>query len=170
MLRKTKLEELEQVMKIIEDGRTFLKEQGINQWQHGEPSRETIINDINEGISYVFEKSGEIAATAMLSSFDEDYERYPTLWTANSSYLAIHRIATASDLRHQGIAREIMEAIYLLAKSQNINFLRIDTHLNNKIMRKFLSRFGFIEKEIIKLSMKNILEDKERIAYELKVK
>lgn len=31
MLRKTKLEELEQVMKIIEDGRIFLKEQGINQ-------------------------------------------------------------------------------------------------------------------------------------------
>lgn len=32
MLRKTKLEELEQVMKIIEDGRIFFKEQGINQW------------------------------------------------------------------------------------------------------------------------------------------
>lgn len=32
MLRKTKLEELEQVMKIIEDGRIFSKEQGINQW------------------------------------------------------------------------------------------------------------------------------------------
>ena len=169
MLRKTKLEELEQVMKIIEDGRTFLKEQGINQWQHGEPSRETIINDINEGVSYVFEKSGEIVATAMLSSFDEDYERYPTLWTANSSYLAIHRISTASDLRNQGIAREMMEAIYLLAKAQTIHFLRIDTHLKNKIMRKFLSSFGFIEKEIIKLSMKNNLEDKERVAYELKI-
>ena len=62
-----------------------------------------------------------------------------------------------------------MEAIYLLAKSQNIKFLRIDTHLNNKIMRKFLSSFGFIEKEIIKLSMENNLEDKERVAYELKV-
>lgn len=105
----------------------------------------------------------------MLSSFDEDYERYPTLWTANSSYLAIYRISTASGLRNQGIAREIMEAIYLLAKSQNINFLRIDTHLNNNIMRKFLSNFGFIEKEIIELSIKNNLEDKERVAYELKV-
>ena len=170
MLRKTKLEELEQVMKIIEDGRTFLKEQGINQWQHGEPSKETIINDINEGISYVFEKLGETAPTAMLSFFDEDYEKSPTLWTANSSYLAIHRISTASDFRNQGIAREIMEAIYLLVKSQTIHFLRIDTHLNNKIMRKFLSNFGFIEKEIIKLSIKNNLEDKERIVYELKVK
>lgn len=106
----------------------------------------------------------------MLSSFDEDYEKYPTLLIANSSYLAIHHISTASNLRNQGIAREMMEVIYLLAKSQNIKFLRIDTHLNNKIMRKFLYNFGFIEKEIIKLSMKNILEDKERIAYELKVK
>ena len=106
----------------------------------------------------------------MLSSFDEDYEKYPVLWTANSSYLAIHRISTASGLRNQGIAREFMKDIYFLAKSQNINFLRIDTHLNNNIMRKFLSSFGFIEKEIIKLTMKNNLDDKERIAYELKVK
>ena len=109
-------------MNIQKGGRAFLKEQAINQWQHGEPSRETIINDINEGISYVLEKSGEIVATAMLTTFDEDYEKYPTLWTANSSYLAIHRISTVSDLRNQGIAREMMEAIYLLAKAQTIHF------------------------------------------------
>ena len=106
----------------------------------------------------------------MLSSFDEDYEKSLTLWTTNSSYLAIHRISTASDLRNQVIAREIMEAIYLLAKSQNIKFLRIDTHWDNKIMRKFLSGFGFEEKGTIKLTMKNILDDKERVAYELEVK
>ena len=169
MLRKTKLEELEQVMKIIEDGRIFLKEQGINQWQHGEPSRETIINDINEGISYVFEKSGEIVATVTLSSFDEDYERYPTLWIDNSSYLAIHRLATAKQFRNQGIMREFMEAIHFFAKSQNIKFLRIDTHFDNKIMKKFLSNLGFEKRGIIKLSIKNILDDKERIAYELKI-
>lgn len=63
-----------------------------------------------------------------------------------------------------------MEAINLLTKSQNINFLRIDTHLNNNIMRKFLSNFEFVEKEIIKLPIKNILDNKERIIYELKVK
>ena len=170
MLRTAKKYELERVMKIIEDGKEFLKEQGVNQWQHGAPSRDTIINDINERISYVYEKSGEIVATAMLTTFDVDYENYPTFWSENSSYLAIHRISTASDLRNQGIAREFMKDIYLLAKSQNINFLRIDTHLNNNIMRKFLSSFGFIEKEIIKLTMKNNLDYKERIAYELKVK
>ena len=170
MLRTTKKYELECVIKIIEDGREFLKEQGVNQWQHGAPSRDTIINDINEGISYIYEKSGEIVATAMLTTLDVDYENYPTFWSENSSYLAIHRISTARNLRNQGIAREFLEAIYLFAKSQNIKFLRIDTHLNNKIMRKFLSRFGFKEKGLIKLTMKNILDNKKRVAYELEVK
>jgi len=170
MLRTTKKDELEVVMKIIEDGREFLKEQGVNQWQHGAPSRDTIINDINEGISYIYDKSGEIVATAMLTIFDADYENFPTFWSENFSYLAIHRLATAKKSRHQGIAREFMQAIYLFAKSQNIKFLRIDTHIDNKIMRKFLSRFGFEEKGIIKLTMKNILDDKERVAYELEVR
>lgn len=51
MLRTTKKDELDCVMKIIEDGKEFLKEQGVNQWQHGAPSRDKIINDINERIS-----------------------------------------------------------------------------------------------------------------------
>lgn len=48
--------------------------------------------------------------------------------------------------------------------------MRIDTHLDNKIIRKFFSKFGFKEKGFIKLTMKNILDDKERVAYELEVK
>lgn len=32
MLRTAKKYELERVMKIIEDGKEFLKEQGVNQW------------------------------------------------------------------------------------------------------------------------------------------
>lgn len=74
MLRKTKKDEVELVMMLIEEGREFLKEQGVNQWQHGSPSRDVIINDIKDGISYIYEISGEIVATAMLTTFDEDYE------------------------------------------------------------------------------------------------
>ena len=157
-------------MKIIEDGRKFLKEQGVNQWQHESPGRDEIINDINEGISYIYEKSDEIVATAMLTTLNEDYKNHPTFWSENSSYLAIHRLATAKKSCHQGIAREFMKAIYLFTKSQNIKFLRIDTHLDNEIMRKFLSRFGFKEKDVIKLTIKNILDDKERVTYKLEVR
>ena len=37
-------------------------------------------------------------------------------------------------------------------------------------MRKFLSRFGFSERGNLNLSIRNILDDKERVAYELEVK
>ena len=86
---------------------------------------------------HMYMKNREIVATAMLTTFDVDYENYPTFWSENSSYLAIHRLATAKLFRNQGITREFMEAIHLFSKSQNIKFLRIDTHFDNKIMKKF---------------------------------
>ena len=53
--------------------------------------------------------------------------------------------------------REFMEAIHFFAKSQNIKFLRIDTHFDNKIMKNFLSNLGFEIRGILNLSIKNIL-------------
>ena len=169
MLRKAKSTELEKIMIIIEDGREFLRQQGINQWQHGSPGKETIKQDIKNQISYVYEIDRNIVATAMLTNYDRDYENYPTLWSKCDNYLVIHRMATLKNIRNQGIGRQFLSAIVEFAKKENIDYIRIDTHKDNKIMRKFLSDFGFVELDEIKLTMKNNLDDKERIAYELKV-
>ena len=169
MLRKAKSTELDEIMLIIEDGREFLRQQGINQWQHGSPSKETIEQDIKEQTSYVYEKVGEIVATAMINNYDKDYEKHPTLWSKCDNYSVIHRIATIKNKRNQGVGRQFLSAIVEFAKKENIDYIRIDTHKNNKIMRKFLSNFGFVELGKIKLTIKNNLDNKERIAYELKV-
>ena len=63
-----------------------------------------------------------------------------------------------------------MNDIILFAKKNSIEYIRIDTHKDNKIMRKYLSKNNFKELDEIKLSIKNSLDDKERIAYELKIK
>ena len=105
----------------------------------------------------------------MLTNYDRDYENYPTLWSKCDNYLVIHRIATIRNKRNQGVGRQFLSAIVEFSKKENIDYIRIDTHKDNKIMRKFLSNFGFVESGEIKLTMKNNLDDKERIAYELKV-
>ena len=169
MLRKAKSTELDEIMLIIEDGREFLRQQGINQWQHGSPSKETIEQDIKEQTSYVYEIDRNIVATAMLTNYDRDYENYPTLWSKCDNYLVIHRVATLKNIRNQGIGRQFLSAIVEFVKKENIDYIRIDTHKDNKIMRKFLSDFGFVELGEIKLTMKNNSDDKERIAYEMKV-
>ena len=169
MLRKAKSTELDEIMLIIEDGREFLRQQGINQWQHGSPSKETIEQDIKEQTSYVYEIDRNIVATAMLTNYDRDYENYSTLWSKCDNYLVIHRVATLKNIRNQGIGRQFLSAIVEFVKKENIDYIRIDTHKDNKIMRKFLSDFGFVELGEIKLTMKNNSDDKERIAYEIKV-
>lgn len=169
MLRKAKSTELDEIMLIIEDGRELLRQQGVNQWQHGSPDKETIEQDIKDQTSYVYEIDRNIVATAMLTNYDRDYENSPTLWSKCDNYFVIHRIATIKNKRNQGIGRQFLSAIMEFAKKENIDYIRIDTHKDNKIMRKFLSNFGFVELGEIKLTMKNNLDDKERIAYEIKV-
>ncbi|WP_454967897.1 GNAT family N-acetyltransferase [Gemella sanguinis] len=169
MLRKANSTEIEEIMSVIEDGKEFLKQQGINQWQHGSPGRSDIENDIKQETSYVYELDGKKVATAMLNTYDADYEKYPTLWTKCNKYLVIHRLAIKEEYRSQGIGHKFMSDIILFAKENSVDYIRIDTHKDNEIMKKYLSKNNFKELGEIKLSMKNILDDKERIAYELKV-
>ena len=58
MLRKANSTEIEEIMSVIEDGKEFLKQQGINQWQHGSPGRSDVENDIKQETSYVYELDG----------------------------------------------------------------------------------------------------------------
>ena len=170
MLKKANSTEIEEIMSVIKDGKEFLKQQGINQWQHGSPGCSDVENDIKQETSYVYELDGEIVGTAMLNTYDADYEKYLTIWTKCNNYLVIHRLAVKKEYRSQGIGHKFMNDIILFAKENSVEYIRIDTHKDNVIMRKYLSKNNFKELDEIKLSMKNSLDDKERIAYELKIK
>ena len=169
MLRKAKNNELDKILQIINEGKQFLKEQGINQWQHGVPGINDVEKDIKQETSYVYELDSEIVGTAMLNTYDADYEKYPTIWTKCNNYLVIHRLSVKKECRSQGVSHKFMNDIILFAKENSVEYIRIDTHKDNVIMRKYLSKNNFKELDEIKLSMKNSLDDKERITYELKI-
>lgn len=169
MLKKANSTEIEEIMSVIKDGKEFLKQHGINQWQHGSPGWGDVENDIKQETSYVYELDGKIVGTAMLNTYDADYEKYPTLWTKCNKYLVIHRLSIKKEYRSQGVGHKFMNDIILFAKENSVEYIRIDTHKDNVIMRKYLSKNNFKELGKIKLSMKNSLDDKERIAYELKI-
>lgn len=168
MLRKTKYSDLEIVEKILKDGKKFLKEQNVNQRQHGSPSIEDIKNDIKEKTAFVYELENKVVATLKLANYDLDYEK-STLWSTSEKYLALHRFAVLKSVRKKGVAKQILFSIIEYAKNNNIKNIKVDTHKDNIIMRRFLLNFGFKELGEITLSMKNNLDDKKRIAYEFKL-
>ncbi|MEW9079191.1 hypothetical protein [Terrisporobacter glycolicus] len=58
---------MKEIINIIEEAQNYFKENNIDQWQDGYPNEESIINDIENGESYVLLKDNKIIATAYLS-------------------------------------------------------------------------------------------------------
>lgn len=167
MFRKAKLDDVNQIMKIIAQAQEYLKLQGIDQWQNGYPNKEVIENDIKNDASYVVEEDGKVIAIAMIS-FDgeKDYDKiYDGKWISNSDFLVIHRVAVDNDYKGQGIAGKIITEAEKLCIRRNIKSIKIDTHRDNLSMQKLLKKNGFEYCGII------FLEDGiERFAFERLIK
>ena len=144
--RKTTEEDIEKVMEILEKAKKQIARFGIDQWQDGYPSEEDIRKDIKEGISYVLVDEGEIVGTTAFS-FEEE-EAYKNLvagqWiTNNERYGVIHRTAVDSEKGKKGYAKELLQNMEEIAKSQNVFSIRTDTHKGNNGMKAYLYKNGF---------------------------
>ena len=144
--RKTTEEDIEKVMEILEKAKKQIARFGIDQWQDGYPSEEDIRKDIKEGISYVLVDEGEIVGTTAFS-FEEE-EAYKNLvagqWlTNNEKYGVIHRIAVDGEKGKKGYAKELLQNMEEIAKSQNVFSIRTDTHKGNNGMKAYLYKNGF---------------------------
>ena len=161
--RLTNKNDIYRVLEIIEDGKNYLKEQGIDQWQDGYPNKEVIEADIKNSCSYILEEDGTIIGTTVIgfdgeSTYDKIYEGQ---WLSNEKYAVIHRMAVASLYRNRGISNLLMEYVERLVLDKGISSIKIDTHKRNIPMRKFLEKMGYVYCGII------FLEDgKERVAFE----
>ena len=166
-LRKAILNELKDVLTIIQDGQSFLKSQGLDQWQNGYPNETSITNDINNGNCYVLIDNEKIVATAaIIYDKDPNYDIiYEGKWITDLPYVVIHRIATKQEYRNKGYASKIIELTKKDMENKNIHSLRIDTHEYNYPMQKMLSKNGFIKCGTIYLN--GIIDQvNKRFAYE----
>ena len=167
MIRKTKPEDIPEVMNIIRDAQGSMKLLGISQWQNGYPNENSFAKDIAEGISYVYEENGEIVATAAIFTAPEpDYAKiYEGEWKTNGNYGVVHRIAVKKQAKRAGYAAKMIEYAVELTRQAGYGSIRIDTHEGNIPMRSFLKKQGFEECGIIYLSNEGCVDNK-RVAYE----
>lgn len=165
--RKTEYADIPEVMRLIRQAQSYMKEQNIDQWQNGYPNEGTIAQDIAEGYSYVMEENGQIIGTmAVLFDGEPTYDRiYEGAWkTTEIPYAAIHRVAVAAECKGQGIAGAMVEEVVKMCLEQGISSIKNDTHVDNHSMQQMLAKNGF------EYCGKIYLEDgAERIAFEKQV-
>lgn len=151
-------------MEILHGAVCYLRQQGIDQWQHGYPDRTIVDQDIKHGVAYgAFDGSILCGVITLIRGEDINYIDTPIDWiTAGNDYLTIHRIASIRDHFHCGIGHALFNFAIDTARSCGVTSIRCDTHAKNKIMRHLLEYHGFTYCGSIILRTSN----EPRVAYE----
>lgn len=150
ILRKTKLNDINRVMEIINQAKQYFKNNNIDQWQEGYPNEESIKEDIMNEEAYVLEDNGKILGTCMVTIQGEPtYHTIDGKWLFNEDYVCVHRIAIDEQYKGAGLASIILDQA--IAMYPNFHSVRMDTHEDNLSMQRFLTKYGFVFCGIITL-------------------
>jgi ribosomal protein S18 acetylase RimI-like enzyme len=146
-IQLTTLKEVPIILEIIEDAKTYLASQNIDQWQNGYPNAAQIENDILNGESFVvINDENQVMATSMFSTNKEPtYKIIEGNWIINEDeiYGVIHRMAIKKEFRKFGLATLLFDEFHLQLVEKNIKSLKIDTHEDNRGMQSLIKKLGY---------------------------
>ncbi len=151
-IRNATYSDIPRLMQIFAEARITMRESGnMNQWPDTYPSEETVSEDIKEGHCYICcEDDGTITGTfACIPGPDPTYAVvYDGEWPDDKPYHVIHRIAASRNPKpSESIADICFEWTF-----RRTEVIRIDTHRENVIMHRIMSRHGFTPCGVILLA------------------
>ncbi len=160
MIRLATKCDLPKIFPIFEEAKKYMQKEGnITQWNKNYPAENLLLSDIEKNQLFVYTENDIIEGVFVLQSGDDPAYSYIEngSFRYSKSYRTIHRIASSGKV--SGIFKKCLD--YCKKKS---DFLRIDTHADNKTMRHLIEKHGFSECGIVYMA-----DGSPRIAYELKV-
>lgn len=160
-LAPAKADDLQQVMELINDAKTYLKSQRVDQWQNGYPDEECIKNDILRGTGYLCIADNKIVGYVCVD-FDGEpaYEELCGEWISIQPYVVVHRLALSGYGRGKGLSSQVFSLVEEMAKQRDIHSFKVDTDNDNEIMKHLLTKMGFQYCGTI------CFDNSEKIAYE----
>ena len=138
-------EDLDDILRIVEDARALLRGLGADQWQGPYPAAEHFRFDIERGECFVVLHGTETAAFFTLSTRPE--KTYDGItdgrWTEGLAACVLHRAAVAKAYRGSGLSAYLLRCVEEQARAWGYRCIRTDTHRKNKPMQKLLRENGF---------------------------
>ena len=144
-VRKAFFDDMPKILQIYSRARGFMAQNGNpSQWGGIYPPEELIRADIESGRLYVIEyfcaerqEKFICGVFAFLPEGDEIYNNIEGKWLNDLPHAAIHRVASSGEVR--GVLPVCVD--FCLSRCSN---LKIDTHIDNKIMQHQLKKVGFV--------------------------
>ena len=140
-----KLEHVAEMCQITDDAKRQLKNLGLDQWQKGYPSKEVWESDASVGCTQLAVEDGKIMGIfAFQSTPDASYYEIDGKWLTDGEYASMHRVCVADDAKGKGVAGQLFERGFEMAKELGLPSMRIDTHPGNIPMQRALVKAGFV--------------------------
>ncbi len=138
MIRKAVPSDREAILSVYAAARETMRQSGNpNQWGTQKPEPALIDCDLARGQSYVEETDGHIGGVfALVPGDDPTYAVIDGAWIDDAPYSTLHRVA--SDGSSKGFFRRCIAFCDTVTDT-----LRIDTHRDNRIMRRVIEAEGF---------------------------
>ena len=140
VIEHAKMSDFAIIESVYATARKFMKETGNpTQWGDTYPECELLENDIQNNNLYVVKAEEEIIGAFMFSlQVDQCYNVIENgSWRFDRKYGVIHRLA--SNGKKKGVFGAVLE--FALTQS---DYIRIDTHKQNKVMQSVLAKHGFV--------------------------
>ncbi len=157
VIRDAVISEISEILQVFSVAKSYMKANGNpTQWTENYPSMETLQTDIQNKWMKTIISGDEIVGVFVVQTTPESsYETiYEGSWRCDLPYAAIHRIA--SNGKAKGVFKEALN--YTKA---HYDYIRIDTHKNNKTMIHLMENSGFEYSGIIYVD-----DGTPRVAYE----
>lgn len=137
-IRRAFKDDLQDILDIYAYARVQMAKNGNpTQWGNSRPQKFKVMEDINNGNSYVILHEGRICGVfAFISGEEPTYRKIEGKWKNDLPYGTIHRIASNSTVKG------IFDTCIKFCQSK-ISNLRIDTHSDNKIMQHLIEKNNF---------------------------
>lgn len=143
-LRKANAADIPVIWRILQDAIEQRSMDGSTQWQNGYPNENTIAQDIENGVAYVYVQDNEIIAyAAIVFTEDPAYHVIDGQWLTLGKYVNLHRIATAKTAKNRGIATKLLTDIETFCVTKGIPSIKIDTNFDNRPMLRVLEKLGY---------------------------
>ena len=157
MIRLATERDLPRIYEVYAVARQLMAQTGNpTQWGSHYPPHDMLCADVPAGNLWVVERDGVIhAAFALVFGEDPSYGYIENgAWRRNDPYAAIHRVGSDGT---GGIFGEVIAFC-----REKCEYLRIDTHHDNRVMQHVVQKYGFCESGVVYMCD----DGTPRIAYE----
>jgi ribosomal protein S18 acetylase RimI-like enzyme len=144
MIRKAELKDIHTIIEVVFDTVKIMKEEGNDQWDDSYPQKENFVEDLDNNSLYVYEHNQEVVGSITIDQ-NQPIEYKPLNWSKNEPAYVFHRLVVKLDVRHLGIASQLIDFAEKQALLNDVKYMRIDTYsLNEKAVQLF-NKKGYIK-------------------------